>query len=500
MSHHHWHGALRSLDFIIPRILPGGKKVGDEWVVRNPTRNDNKPGSFSVNVRTGGWGDFAIGKTGGDMIDLYVYINGGSNIQAKDALAAMLNVQASGSTPPTRVATSKPIVTAALAESRVAPSAFPPRTPPDEKGRSVFVAVGDEGPPVRGEKRRHVYCRGGVPVRMKIMKQEGATNAYRVVDSDGVTGWQFGKPAGFQQIPYSVASSDPFTAEIGRIIFWVEGEKDVESVAALGGLAFTFGGTGDGLPNGCEQYVVGRNVVILADNDDAGRKHAEEKAALAAPVAVSVKIVHFRELEAKQDVSDWIEAGHTFEDLNARVLAAEAWKPSATVAPRARSIKLDDFQAYLPMHNYIYIPTRDLWPAVAVNSQLAPMPVLNKDGSRAVGPATKDKAGDLQPGKPLSISANAWLDQNQAVEQMTWAPGLPMLIHDRLIAEGGWFDRPGANCFNLYRPPTIKHGDASKAGRWVDHVRKVYPEDWDHIIKWLAHHVQHPEIKATASL
>jgi len=152
------------------------------------------------------------------------------------------------------------------------------------------------------------------------------------------------------------------------------------------------------------------------------------------------------------------------------------------------------------MHSYIYIPTRDLWAAVAVNSQLPTMPVLNEDGSRAVGPATKDKSGEVQPGKPLSIQANVWLDKNQAVEQMTWAPGLPMLIRDRLISEGGWFDHPGAHCFNLYRPPTIKHGDPTKAERWVDHVKKVYPEDWDHIIKWLAHHVQHPEIKVNHSL
>ena len=158
-------------------------------------------------------------------------------------------------------------------------------------------------------------------------------------------------------------------------------------------------------------------------------------------------------------------------------------------------LTLNDLHAYLPYHSYIYTPTGDLWPAVAVNSQLPPMPVFHKNGERAHGPATKDKAGDLQPGKPLSISASAWLDKNQAVAQMTWAPGLPMLIHDRLITEGGWFDQEGATCYNLYKPPTIKHGDAATAARWVDHVKKVYPDDWQHIIDWIACRVQHPEIK-----
>jgi hypothetical protein len=486
---------LRSLDFIIPRLLPGGKREGDEWVVRNPTRNDNKPGSFSINMRTGVWSDFAYpSDKGGDVIDLYVYINGGTNIQAKSALAEMLNVQASA-TPSVRVATTKASTTAALAESRVPPSVLPPRTKPDDKGKPFFVVAGDNGPsPRKDEVRRHIYRRGGVSVRIKIIKESGkarATNVYRVTDTNGDTGWQFSKPEGFQKTPYFVENSNPFTAEIGRFIFWAEGEKDVETVARLGGLAFTFGGTGDGLPEGCQQYVVGRNVVILADNDDAGRNHAEEKAALASPVAVSVKVIHFLELDDKQDVTDWIKAGYNFEDLKARVLAAEVWKPSATasIEPRARSIKLADFQAFLPMHSYIYIPTRNLWPAVAVNSQMPSVPIFNKDGSPR-----------MSNGKQVRMKPNNWLDKHQAVELMTWAPGEPMLIRERLISEGGWFDHVGASCFNQYRPPTIKHGDASKAGRWVEHVKKVYPDNWSHIIKWLAHHVQHPEIKVNHSL
>ena len=70
-----------------------------------------------------------------------------------------------------------------------------------------------------------------------------------------------------------------------------------------------------------------------------------------------------------------------------------------------------------------------------------------------------------------------------------------MLIKDRLVADGGWIDRQGVTVFNLYRPPSIKPGVASKASRWIDHVRKVYPESADHIIKWLASRVQRPEIK-----
>jgi hypothetical protein len=235
---------LRSLDFIIPTLLPGGRRQGDEWVVRNPTRNDSKPGSFRVNMRTGVWSDFATSESGGDMIDLYVYLKGGSNIQARNALAEMLNVQArSGSkskstTPPKRSAAA----TAVPRDLHEPPKGFPARTPSDKDGKPAFVVAGDEGPPARGkELRRHVYRQGNTPVRIKIIKKDGkgALNAYRVADADGVTGWQYKKPEAFQQIPYFVPSADPFVAVIDQPIFWTEGEKDVETVVGLGRTSFS---------------------------------------------------------------------------------------------------------------------------------------------------------------------------------------------------------------------------------------------------------------------
>jgi hypothetical protein len=491
--------SLRSLDFIIPRLLHGGKRQGDEWVVRNPTRNDNKAKSFSINMRTGVWCDFATGDKGGDMIDLVAYLNGKSNLDAARELADMLGLaggsktRAQGSAEAGDEATERAGDAAGPADFRGPPKESPPRTPPDKDGKPAFVIAGNEGPLARhNELRRHIYRQGCVPVRIKIIKKDGkgALNAYRVTGADGVSGWQYAKPEGFQQIPYFVDGSDPFVAKINQPIFWTEGEKDVETVARLGGLAFTFGGTGDGQPDGCQQYVVGRPVVILADNDKPGREHAEKKAALASEGATSVKIIHFHELEEKQDVSDWAAiAGNTLVELMARVEKTETWQPLTMAAAPESEIKLSNFHAYLPQHSYIYIPTRDLWPAVAVNAVVPSIPLFNLDGSP-----------QMENGKQKRMRATMWLDKKQSVQQMTWAPGEPMLIRERLISEGGWFDHPGASCFNLYRPPTIKHGDPTKATRWVDHVKKVYPEDWDHMIKWLAHHVQHPEIKVNHSI
>ena len=100
----------------------------------------------------------------------------------------------------------------------------------------------------------------------------------------------------------------------------------------------------------------------------------------------------------------------------------------------------------------------------------------------------------------VTQSASAWLDTNRAVEQMTWAPGLPELVRDRLISEGGWLEQPGVAVYNLYRPPALPLGNAAEAGPWLDHVRKVFPEDVDHIISWLAQRVQRPAEKINHAL
>jgi hypothetical protein len=135
-----------------------------------------------------------------------------------------------------------------------------------------------------------------------------------------------------------------------------------------------------------------------------------------------------------------------------------------------KGVTLNDFHAYMPMHNYIFAPTRETWPASSINARLGS--VLLDDEKK--------------------IPASTWLDQIRHVEQMTWAPGKPTLIHDELIDHGGWIARKDVTCFNLYRPPTIELGDPTQAGPWVDHGRKVYPDDAD------PHHhvVRAPQAKA----
>ena len=104
-------------------------------------------------------------------------------------------------------------------------------------------------------------------------------------------------------------------------------------------------------------------------------------------------------------------------------------------------------------------------------------------------------------GEPVIIKATTWLDQNRAVSQMTWAPGLPMLIKDRMVVDGGWIERPEITCFNMYRPPRLELGDAAAASPWLEHLHTIYdPEAAAHIVRWLAHRVQRPHEKINHGL
>lgn len=154
-------------------------------------------------------------------------------------------------------------------------------------------------------------------------------------------------------------------------------------------------------------------------------------------------------------------------------------------AAAATGVRLEDFYAYMPQHTYLFAPSREVWPASSVNSRLPSVPLTDRNGQ----PLLDDH------GKPKTLKPSVWLDQRRPVEQMTWRPGDPMVIRDRLVSDGGWIHRPGCTTFNLYRPPVRLLGDPRLAGRWVEHVQTVYPDDHQHLVAWLAHRVQRPAEK-----
>lgn len=146
----------------------------------------------------------------------------------------------------------------------------------------------------------------------------------------------------------------------------------------------------------------------------------------------------------------------------------------ARIGPNLKPFTIEDFYAYSRQDRYVCVPTGETWPGKSVNAR------LGRVGAR---------------------SAATHLAQNRAIDQMTWHPGEPQIIEDRLVVDGGFIEHRDARVFNQYRAPRpIEHGDAGRATRWLDHVRLVYPDEAEHIIAWLAHRVQRPGDKVNHAL
>jgi hypothetical protein len=113
----------------------------------------------------------------------------------------------------------------------------------------------------------------------------------------------------------------------GQTVFVVEGEKDANNLARLGLVATTNSEGAGKWVKDFSEVLRGANVVVLPDNDDAGRNHALQVAQQLQGVAASVKVVPLPDLPAKGDVSNWLSAGGTAEQLQGLVDAAEEWAP-----------------------------------------------------------------------------------------------------------------------------------------------------------------------------
>ena len=248
------------------------------------------------------------------------------------------------------------------------------RCPNHEDGKnSLSISVGDDGRTLlfchascatadvlraAGLKARDLFAdsNGSVGGKVKATKPKGKVVAsydyhdasgnlvyqavrlepksFRQRRPDGNGGWHWNMDD-VDRVLYRLPELNRSDAD--AIVFVVEGEKDVARLRELGCTATCNVGGAGKWRDEFGEHLRGRHVVILPDNDDPGRKHGEDVANSLAGVASRVQVVELPDVKPKGDVSDWLDAGGTIEQLMTIADSAAEWVPTKTAAKKKAS-------------------------------------------------------------------------------------------------------------------------------------------------------------------
>jgi 5S rRNA maturation endonuclease (ribonuclease M5) len=151
------------------------------------------------------------------------------------------------------------------------------------EGQEIVAALGlewgdlfaDDAPEVRSDdwtvEAEYVYTNGDGGKLFKVVRYVG--KKFRQMRWAG-SGWEWGLE-GVDRVLYRLP--DVLAAKARNdLIFLTEGEKDAEAVCRAGKCGTTMPGGVGKWSDDYTETLTGAKVIILADDDDAGRKHAEE--------------------------------------------------------------------------------------------------------------------------------------------------------------------------------------------------------------------------------
>ncbi|WP_411036142.1 AAA family ATPase [Shinella sp. BYT-45] len=197
-------------------------------------------------------------------------------------------------------------------------------------------------------KAEYDYATPDGEVLFQVLRYEHGTESKTFMQRqpDGSGGWLSGRPDPIIYRWPEIASRP------GESVYVVEGEKDADNLIAAGLLATT-------APNGSWPLDLsplrGRTVYVIPDNDAPGAEKAEKVIALLHSVA-TVKRVELPGLPDKGDVTDWLEAGHTAEQLQELCRSAPPVPANDNKPTRALSIfdwTADRFVGVAPPVEYL---------------------------------------------------------------------------------------------------------------------------------------------------
>jgi RecA-family ATPase len=156
----------------------------------------------------------------------------------------------------------------------------------------------------------------------QVLRFEPKTFRQRRPDGNGGWIWKLEDRRVLYRLPELLQYPD-------ATVFLCEGEKDADRVASLGHCSTNV--ASGNWTNECVQALAGRDVLILEDNDAAGREKAQMAAQLLHGVAKSVRVVRLPGLPNGGDVSDWLDVGHSSDQLIDVCFATPPWGSGAAL-------------------------------------------------------------------------------------------------------------------------------------------------------------------------
>lgn len=250
-------GALVNIEAVLQRWAPGGKRRGREYLCLNPRRADREIGSFSINLDTGAWGDFATDDKGGDVVSFVAHIDRTTQTEAAESLATFLGFNfESKASAPKKTAPWRPVLPVP------ASAPLPPRSHPKHGTPSRSWEYRDPD-----SKLLCVVCR--FEPKTKGERKQFAPLSYCRKDGTNTEEWRW---QGLTE-PRPLYGLNRLAAMPEATVVVVEGEKSADAITALFSDA-----VGITMLNGAQSPhktdwspLKGRHVLLWPDHDEPGR-------------------------------------------------------------------------------------------------------------------------------------------------------------------------------------------------------------------------------------
>lgn len=209
----------------------------------------------------------------------------------------------------------------------------------------ITKQTADAMQPAKYIEKIYEYYDSDGDLRYQVLRYQ--PKSFRQRRPDGRGGWLWNMND-VEPLPYNLPE---MMLNPDAPVFIVEGEKAAERLMKLGLVATTSHGGAGKWSDALAPYFDGRNVVVMPDNDNAGKRHADQVVRALWGKANKIKRVELDGLPEKGDVVDWLFKGGTVRDLMEAVKATpplDSAPEELDAADEALEAEVEDDNALKP--------------------------------------------------------------------------------------------------------------------------------------------------------